>query len=75
MSLTDDRVLQIIHERLGKEPGRLSIEDIANQVGCHPSTARRAVHRLKNAGRLKYEVGGGYGKSSKLQIAEVHESP
>lgn len=74
VSLTDDRVLQIIRERLGSEPGRMSVDEIARLVGCHPNTARNSIHRLKSAGRLRVERGGGKRKPSRLEITEAIES-
>ncbi len=70
MTLTDEAVLRVIRERLGKEPGRLSLEEISRAVGCHTSTARRSVRRLRGAGRLNYQTGGGYGKPSTFEVVE-----
>ena len=68
--LTDERVLEVIKKRLNNKPGRLSIEQIALDVGCHPNTARNAIKRLKGANRLAYEIGGGYGKPSTFEVLE-----
>jgi len=70
MTLTDERVLEVIQEKIGNQPGRMTIDEIARLVRCHPNTARRAVNRLKNANRLKYERGGGFFKASTFEVLE-----
>ena len=71
--LTDERVMEVIRGRLGGKPGRLSIEQIALEVKCHPNTARNAIKRLRRANRLGYEMGGGHGKPSTFEVLEHGE--
>jgi hypothetical protein len=71
--LTDERVLEVIKGHLGNKPGRLSIDQIAIEVKCHPNTARNAIKRLRRANRLVYQVGGGHGKASTFEVLEHGE--
>ncbi len=58
MTLTDEKVLTILRETLGNQPGKLTLQQIAEKVGCSRPTAFRAVRRLENAGRVKSEYQG-----------------
>lgn len=52
MSLTDEKVLQVLRQTLGNKPGKLTLNTIAAKVGCSRPTAFRAIRRLETAGRL-----------------------
>jgi hypothetical protein len=58
MSLTDDKVLEVIRATLGNKPGVMTLNEIATGVGCHPYTVFRSIKRLKSAGRLQSEWQG-----------------
>lgn len=52
MSLTDEKVLSVLREKLGSKSGEITLQEIADAVGCSRQTAFNAVTRLKNTGRL-----------------------
>lgn len=72
MSLTDEKIFEVV-SRLLADPEVLDISfaRIAEEAGCHLNTARNAVARLENAGRLRAD--GGRGKPLSYTIEVVNE--
>jgi DNA-binding IclR family transcriptional regulator len=58
MTLTDENVLNILREMLGNQPGKLTLQQIAERARCSRTTAFRSIKRLENAGRVKSEYQG-----------------
>jgi len=66
--IIDELVLKTIKLRLGKQPGRLALGEIAQEMRCSKDAVRRSVRRLNEQGFITCEVGGGYGKPSMYQV-------
>lgn len=50
--LTDEHILNVIKEKLGTQPGELTLQQIAAQAKCSKDTVFNAIRRLEYAQRL-----------------------
>lgn len=53
MTLTDEHVFEFIAQNSDNGKARLTLQQIAAAIGCHPNTVWSATNRLQSAGRIR----------------------